>query len=144
MSRYGIDTDHAGEVVQDAFLAYRTNLLTGRISQPSLPHLRAFIRFRVLSLLREQSRLISLDEIAPAPHPSDPERDVLHKLMIDEALERIDQRCAYILREKYFVGHTSAEIAAALHMETGNVDVLLHRCRIRCREILEYLLPTDE
>lgn len=139
MSRYGLDPDHAGEVLQDTFQAYREELSEGRIAHASLSHLRAFVRFRVLSLLHRQSRLVPLDEIAPPSDPSDPETDLLNKLIIDEALERLDQRCAYILRERYFAGRTSAEIAATLGLEAGNVDVLLHRCRARCRELLESL-----
>ena len=144
MSRYGIDPDHAGEVLQEAFLAYRDELSQGRIAHASLSHLRAFVRFRALSLLRQQSRLVPLDEIAPPPDPSDPERDLLNKLMIDEALDRLDQRCAYVLRERYFAGRTSAEIGAILGLEAGNVDVLLHRCRARCREILARLAPAGQ
>lgn len=64
MSRYGIDPDRAGEILQSAFIAYGAQLAEGQVERTSIQHLRAFIRYRVLDFLRQQSRLVSLDEIA--------------------------------------------------------------------------------
>ena len=136
LSRYGLAPDGVGDVLQDALVQYRTKLIAHKIERPSLAHLRAFIRFCVLSLLRAESRLVALDEVADPPSPGNPEQDLLHKLMVDEALERLDQRCAHLLRARYFHGKSSAEIARALGLDPGHVDVLLHRCRARCRELL--------
>lgn len=141
LSRYGLDPSRAADILQDALLQYRTKLAAGKTVQPSLAHLRGFVRISVLSALRDQSRLVSLDEIVSRPSPVDPEQDLLQKLMIDEALDRLDLRCAYVLRAKYFQGRTSAEIATALGLDTGHVDVILHRCRERCREILTAFSP---
>jgi|ERR1044071_2549552 RNA polymerase sigma factor (sigma-70 family) len=141
LSRYGLDPERAGAVLQDAFMQYRSKLIAGRIARPSLSHLRVFVRYCVLKVLRDRSRLVSLDEIATTAR-SDPEEELLQKLMIDQALDRLDQRCSYLLRSRYFLGHTSAEIGAALRLETGYVDVLLHRCRSQCREILADLTAT--
>ena len=136
LTRYGLDTDRAGAVLQDAFMQYRSKLVAGRVDKPSLSHLRGFVKFCVLKALSDQARLVSLDEIAARSAGGNAEQDLLHKLMVDQALDRLDQRCAYVLRSRYFHGRTSAEIGALLGLDAGNVDVILHRCREKCREVL--------
>jgi RNA polymerase sigma factor (sigma-70 family) len=142
LSRYGLNPAEAQDVLQDSLLQYRAKLRSREIEKPSLPHLRAFVKFSVLTLLRAQARLTALDEIAGTAAAADnPEQDLLNKLMVDEALDRLDGRCAFVLRARYYQGKTSAEIAAALKLGPGSVDVLLHRCRARCREILGSFPP---
>jgi RNA polymerase sigma factor (sigma-70 family) len=136
VARYRVDAAQAGDVLQDAFLQYRAKLRDGRVDRPSLSHLRAFVRFCVLDAMRDARRLVALDEIAPPGPPADPEAAILRKLLVDHALDRLDRRCAYLLRARYFWGQTSAEIAGALALETGNVDVSLHRCRAKLRRAL--------
>ena len=136
VSRYGLDGSEASDALQNAWLQYRAKLVAGKIANPSLPHLRAFVKFCVLSLLREQSRLVSLDEITLPFAPGDLERELFNKLLVDEALDRMDRRCAYVLRAKYFHGQTSAEIALTLGLEAGHVRVLAHRCLEECRNLV--------
>lgn len=136
VSRYGLDAATTGDVVQDAFLQYRSKLIAGRIGRPSLAHVRAFVRLTVLTALKAQSRLAPLDDLVAEVTQPDPERALMLRLMVDQALDRLEPRCTYVLRQRYYHGFTSAEIAERLGLETGNVDVLLHRCRARCREIL--------
>jgi RNA polymerase sigma factor (sigma-70 family) len=145
MSRYGLDPGQVEDALQDALLQYRAKLAGGKVARPSLSHLIAFVRYCVLHILREQSQLISLDEISAPPARANPEQELLHKLIIDEALERLDRRCAYMLRSKYFRGFTSAEIGAKMGLTPGNVDTLLHRCRSECRDLIDSLsLQMDE
>jgi RNA polymerase sigma factor (sigma-70 family) len=143
VSRYGVNGAQAADILQDTALQYRDRLLAGDTPDPSLRHFRAFARFNVLSVLRAESRLAALDEVDPQPASANTEDDLFHKLVVDEALERLDQRCAYALRAKYFHGKTSAEIAKAMGIEEGNVRVVLHRCREKCRELVLGLLPNS-
>jgi RNA polymerase sigma factor (sigma-70 family) len=140
MSRYRLDADRAADALQDAFLQYRAKLRAGRIERPSLAHLRAFLRFCILTGLSEARRFVALDEVAPVAAASDPEAGIMRTLLVDHALDRLDHRCAYVLRARYFFGETTAEIAAALNLQPGTVDVLLHRCRAKCREALTELV----
>ena len=144
VSRYGLDGSQAADVLQDAAIQYRDKLIAGKIAEPSMRHFRAFVRFCVLTALRARSRLVALDDIAPPLDTGDVESELYHKLIIDEALERMDQRCAYALRAKYFHGKTSAEIAESIGLDEGHVRVLLHRCREKCRELVLGLIPQLE
>lgn len=136
VARYRLDPAQAGDVLQDALLQYRAKLQEGRVDRPSLAHLRAFVRFSALDAMRDARRFVALDEIAPPGPPGDPEAAMLRKLLVDHALDRLDRRCAYLLRARYFWGQTSAEIAGALALGAGNVDVSLHRCRAKLRRVL--------
>ena len=144
ISRYGLSSQEAEDVLQDSLLQYRTKLAAKAFTKPSLPHALAFVRYSALGYLRKRSRLVALEEIDPSASlaegaSQDPERDLLRKLIVDEALERLDQRCAFALRAKYFHGQTSAEIGGALGLESGAVDTLMHRCRAACRSLIESL-----
>jgi RNA polymerase sigma factor (sigma-70 family) len=141
ISRYGLGTYQAEDVLQDALLQYRTKLLAKEFAEPSLPHALAFVRYCALGYLRRESRFSALEELEPPLSGSvqaskDPERELLQKLIVDEALERLDQRCSYALRAKYIRGLTSAEIGLTLRMRVGAVDTLLHRCRAACRDLI--------
>ena len=139
ISRYGLDAHQAEDVLQEALFEYRTKLIANEFAKPSLPHVLMFVRYSALEYLRRESRFVALDEIEPALIPSataDPERGLLQKLIVDEALERLDQRCAFALRAKYIRGLTSAEIGFALRLGAGAVDTLLHRCRAACRSLI--------
>jgi RNA polymerase sigma factor (sigma-70 family) len=135
-ARYGLDAAATADVIQDALMDYRSKLVARRIAQPSLAHVRGFVRLAALEALRGRARLLSLDDLGTEPVSDDPERDVIRRLIVDQALDRLDRRCAYVLRAKYYRGHSTAEIAASMGLEPGNVDVLLHRCRQRCRELV--------
>ena len=142
LSRYGLNAQQAEDVLQDALLQYRTKLIAREFTEPSLRHAFAFVRYSALGYLRRQSRLIALEEIEPTLLPpalisKNPEHQLLQKLIVDEALERLDQRCAFALRARYFRGLTSAEIGLALRLESGAVDTLLHRCRAACRNLID-------
>lgn len=142
ISRYGLSSQEAEDVLQDALLQYRTKLAAKAFTEPSLSHALAFVRYSALGYLRKHSRLVALDEIdptliSPAAAAQDPERDLLQKLIVDEALERLDQRCAFALRAKYFHGQTSAEIGRVLGLESGAVDTLMHRCRAAARGLID-------
>lgn len=137
ISRYGFDSDEATGIINDAISDFRNARIAGKTSRLTIQLLWKFLRYRALTLLRSRKSLISLNEIEPVTGPTDPESDLLHKLIIEETLERLEPRCSYVLREKYFLGKTSAEIAATLDMQTGAIDVLLSRCRAKCREILQ-------
>jgi RNA polymerase sigma factor (sigma-70 family) len=137
LARYGLDPATAADVVQEALSDYRAKLLAGRVEQPSLPHVRGFVRIAALGALRSQSRFVSLDDLDEEPASESPEDDRMRALLVDQALDRLDHRCAYVLRARYYEGLSAREIAARLGLEPGNVDVLLHRCRARCRELVE-------
>lgn len=141
ISRYGLNTHEAEDILQDALWQYRIKLIAGVVTQPNLSQVFSFVRFCALGYLRGQSRLRPLDEIAPslipaASNSTDPERELLQMLIVDEALERMDQRCAFVMRAKYFHGFTSAEIGRTLNLRSGAVDTLLHRCRAACRSLM--------
>ena len=142
-SRYRLDPVRASDVLQDAFLQYHTKLQAGLIERPSIAHLRAFVRFCALTAIGDAARFVELDELAPIPEPADPEADITRRLLVDAALDRLPPRCAWLLRARYYLGQTSAEIAAATGLQPGHVDVLLHRCRAECRSVIEGLRRTS-
>lgn len=131
VSRYGIDGDAAGDVLQDASLQYRAKLRNGLIPNPSMAHLRAFVRFTVLAHLRARDRFVPIDDLVETPVSS----DITARIMIDQVLEQMDGPCAFLLREKYLVGRSSQELARALQTTDGNVRVQLHRCRERFKAL---------
>jgi RNA polymerase sigma factor (sigma-70 family) len=136
IARYGLDAAAAADVVQDALLEYRAKLTAGRVDRPSVAHVRAFVRLSALTALRARSRLLPLDDILETG-TADPEESLVRRLAVDQAMDRLEPRCAYVLRARYHQGQSSAEIARTLRTDAGNVDVILHRCRARLREILE-------
>jgi RNA polymerase sigma factor (sigma-70 family) len=136
IARYGLDASTTADVIQDALMDYRAKLVAGRIARPSLAHVRGFVRLAALGALRAQSRTVPVEHLGPEPASEDPERDLVRSLIVDQALDRLDQRCAYILRARYYQDQSTAEIAARMSLDPGHVDVLLHRCRARCRELV--------
>lgn len=145
ISRYVLNHQEAEDILQDSLAQYQAKLKAGTFSDPTLQHVLAFVRFSALAHLRKNARLVALDEIGPDPvlQPTGsqhPEHQMLRKLIVDEALERLDQRCAYALRAKYYQGLTSAEIGEALGLNSGAVDTMLHRCRTQCREMVAGLV----
>ena len=136
IARYGLDPATTADVLQNALLEYRAKLAGGAIDRPSLAHVRGFVRLGALTALRARSRLVALEELEREPADRDAEASLARSLMIDQALDRLDPRCAYALRARYYYGRSSAEIAARLGLDAGAVDVLMHRCRARCRELV--------
>jgi RNA polymerase sigma factor (sigma-70 family) len=139
VSRFGLDAATAADVLQDALLDYRAKASAGRIPHPSLAHVRAFVRLAALTALRRQARLLPLEDVHDTP--ADPEQELLVRLLVDQTLDRLDGRCAYLLRSRYYEGRSSAEIAKIMRVEPGHVDVMLHRCRARLRELMQAAAP---
>lgn len=134
VARYGLDGDAAGGVLQDAFLQYRDKLKAGSVPDPSVAHLRAFVRLLALTHLRSRERFVPLDELIELPAGGRDETTA--RLVVDEILDRLDPPCAFLLREKYIVGRSSQELAALTGDSDGNLRVKLHRCRERFRALL--------
>jgi RNA polymerase sigma factor (sigma-70 family) len=145
ISRYGFDPSSASDVLQDALLDYQRKLNAKLIERPSLAHVRGFVRLSVLNALKARSRFVPLEEVEAtavnSEHDSlqmlvDSEQEMLRRLVVDRALDQLDERCGFALRLRYYEGLSSAEIGRALNLSTAHVDVLLHRCRGRLRELL--------
>jgi len=138
LERYPLSPDDAADIVQEAILEYQQTVINKKPDPgftPSLAHMYGLVRFRALDKLREARRLTRLDELMLSPQ-KDSAREVETMLLIDEALDRLDPRCQYVLREFYFQGKTGEEIATRLKVKPEHIFVLLSRCRNRCREVL--------
>jgi DNA-directed RNA polymerase specialized sigma24 family protein len=142
LERYPLTPDEAADVVQQAVVEYRESL-PDKVRQldfnPSLSHFYGLVRYRALDKLREKNRFNRFNELVEAADSGEAASQIEAKVLVDEVLDRMDQRCGFALREFYFQGRAGPEIAAELKITPQHFFVLLDRCRDRCRTILSDL-----
>lgn len=66
-------------------------------------------------------------------HPDDAEleREAIQRLMLVQALGRLDSRERELIALRYIVGLSAKEVAASLGLSAGAVDVAVHRAKGR-------------
>lgn len=143
------DPDHGGELVAETWLA-----LCRRVGARDARYLRGMMR----NLRRQQARgdgrrrrRESAWAEATAFPPSGPD-DVLQRdevaRAVERALQRLDPESSQLLEERFVVGRSSSEIAAALGVAAstirGRLRTTLERVRTLLREHIEPSLEPDE
>ncbi len=122
-------SEHAEEVVQDAFVALHRRW--ARLADPATAH--AYLRTSVVNgcrSVRRHRRVVEAHAPAAAPAPAGPEE---HALRAEEdaavmvALRTLPRRQQEVLVLRYYADASEAEIADALGISRGAVKSHAHR-----------------
>ena len=70
------------------------------------------------------------------PYAGNPEDEWNTRIHLLQAVNRLDDRCRYVLESFYLEGLPAGDLAATLEVSTDSVYVLLQRCRERLRRHL--------
>jgi RNA polymerase sigma-70 factor (ECF subfamily) len=127
----------AEDAVQDAVLVALRRI--GDVRDPAAvgAWLRMIVRNQCRDRLREERRLVPLDEVAPWPEPAaGPEESLEHHAMQDWVWEAIDQLSPTLqlpLVLRHFTEHVTSyeQIAQACGVPVGTVRSRLHQARAK-------------
>jgi RNA polymerase sigma-70 factor, ECF subfamily len=147
--------DEAEDVMQEALI--KTFRYVGRINQPEFFRTWLYRTVRNACLMRhrrrvdEPARLLSLDEVLPAPAgdgpsfdpPSpgrDPEQVVVNRRLrrqLEHALDTLPGPFRVVVFLREIEGLSTREVARVLGISEANVKTRLHRARLQLRHVLE-------
>ncbi|MCR6496532.1 RNA polymerase factor sigma-70 [Thermomonas sp. S9] len=157
------DAQLAEDAVQEALIGAMTNAgkFAGRAAFKTWVF--AILKNKIADVLRQRSRLVEASQLAG----DDEDKDVLEMLfernghwrrderprgwddpegaienaqfwrVFETCLSHLPGRQGQVFMMREFVELDTAEICAALGLSVGNVNVILHRARLRLRECLE-------
>jgi RNA polymerase sigma factor (sigma-70 family) len=141
--KFQIPLPDAENIVHDVFIAYlvrRDNIRD---------NVRGFLIASVCNASRNYWRSrksygnVFSDNQVVEHHVPD-ERDVVTELadhqLVSAVLARLEASCRDALRRYYLDGEKTAAIASTLRTSPNAVNIIMHRCRKRARELYEMLL----
>jgi len=132
------DPDLAQDLTQETFIKVFLKIKT--LKRPA--HFRAWTcsigRNLVYDHLRKEQRrkTVPLEEIGEQKVPSGIEKR-RKRMIIQDALMRLERRDRMLLSLVYYQGMTHAEVARIMKIPESNIKVYIHRARKRLRRELE-------
>lgn len=127
----------ADEAAQEAILrAWRHH---DRCRQPEHPHgwLRRIAHNEAVRELSRRPREVLAAEPFPYETRSDTDGDVVDRLVVTDAVEKLSEADQELVRLRYYEDLTCAMLAERFGLSEANVKVRLHRLRRRLRQGLE-------
>jgi RNA polymerase sigma-70 factor, ECF subfamily len=131
----------AEEAVQEALIRAWTRRHACRTPESPLPWVLEITRNEARRLLRHAARRRHRTQLEAVPSEPEIEDDALTgtttRVMVEQALARLEDADRRVLRLRYADDLTQAEVARRLGVPEGTVKVRLHRARRRLRGMLD-------
>ena len=132
--RYGLSAEQAEDVVQDAWLLFLEKRGYVRTPRSWLAGTVSNLCLRLLDRLRRTrppDDEAMFDEIVAADEALDT------RLIVDEAMSRLDARSRELCRQIAIEGRSYADVSASMSLPIGSIGPLFMRAKARLRRTLE-------
>lgn len=132
------DYDASEDLAQETFIKAFMNIRKVKDAGHFKPWLCTIARNTARDHFRKVKRTpsVSLEEVQEQPGNSNIE-GTRRRVIIQEALARLQARDRLVLTLVYYQGSSLAEVAGIMRMSENNVKVCVHRARKRLRQQLE-------
>jgi RNA polymerase sigma factor (sigma-70 family) len=132
------DPELSKDLTQETFIRFFLKIDRVKYAEKTKAWICRIARNIVYDHFRKEKRkkTVPLDQIPEISGTSNIEKK--HKQMIiQDALQKLQERDRMLLTMAYFEGFSLAELAEAMNMSVNNAKVALHRARLRLRDKLE-------
>lgn len=135
------DSSEIEDCVSDVFIKFQRNVYSFRADASVKTYLGVIARNTAVNCMRGKTPLASDDDEEDAASDFDVESDVIKRELVRNVFDEIRSMGhpdSDILIRKYYIGQSTAEIAAGLGLSASNVDTRAHRAMKKLREKLNY------